>query len=296
VQPPHQQQPVVQPPYQQQPVVQPPYQQQPMVQPPYQQQRGVQPPYQQQPGVSWPNQPPPPTTKRQGRGKKGVGVLMMVFGICPLLGGVGITVNTYLNSRIQIHNDAFGPVAWHNLRTDEVFPDVIDNPRLVKSQPRAWSRQGMAEETSCEVFRADLAKAAISQGCKTALRATYVHSGGEMVATIAVGVLDSPGQMQDTAHRLNDESDKGFVDPVAVPGTPAARWNKKLAISGGVTALDPLPYIVAVTIGPLDSRRTYDKLPGQWESEARAERTTYWKVSGELLSDYVGQFGKAATG
>ncbi|MFI7607360.1 hypothetical protein ACIBTV_19755 [Micromonospora sp. NPDC049366] len=236
-------------------------------------------------------QPTPPPTKRVGRARRVVGLLMVVLGVCPALAGVGVIVKAYSNHRIQIKNDAFMAVAWHNLRTDEIFPNQVD----LADGGAPWTRQGIAEETSCDkAFRADFAKLlAARTTCTTALRATYVDVGGATAATIGVAVVGTYQEARDvTSGEFAAQERPGpLVFPVAVKNTPAARWSKELAWAGGAVpvGLDvgPTPphYVAAITVGPTDPR-DYGALPDQWAPSARGERLAYVDLARALIPAY----------
>jgi hypothetical protein len=230
-----------------------------------------------------------------------VGILLIVIGIFPVLAGVAVVAKNFINARQQTSNDAFVPKAWHNLRTDEVFPDHIGTPGT-HDESQGWSRQGIAKEASCaEAFRADFAKSAAGFGCTTALRATYVNIGGGMAATLAIGVVGSYQQANGLAAQYDWAADPGpMVFPVAVAGTAAAQWDKKQAMAGGavVVGLSNVgpPYVAAITVGPVDDSRDYRTLPGEWKANARGEHSIYWHVASELVTAYARQFDATMVG
>jgi hypothetical protein len=243
--------------------------------------QGAPPPYYQ----------PAPAGKPKGGARKVFGILLIVFGALPLLAGAAIAVKAFINAGQQQSNPAFAAKSWHNLRTDQIFPDYLSD-LSINDKSQGWSRQGIAKETSCtEAFRSDFAKSAEDAGCTTALRATYVDIGGTMAATIGIAVAGSYRQASDLAKEYDWAANPGpLVYPVAVPGTPAASWNKALAMSGGAAVVglstDSLPYAVAITVGPADSARAFGTLPGEWSTDAKDEKTTYWSVGSELISAY----------
>jgi hypothetical protein len=228
-------------------------------------------------------------------------VLLLMFGSLPLLAGAAIVAKNFLNAQQVLSNDAFAKVAWHNLRADEIFPDHIGTPGTA-DESTGWSRQGIAAETSCDkAFRADFAKAAAALGCTTALRATYVDISGTLAATLAIGVVGSYDQATDLSGQFNWADDPGpLVYPVPVAGTPAAKWNKTLAMAGGsegvgLSNVGP-PYVAAVTVGPLDASRDYRTLPGQWASDVRGQHQTYWHMASLLVTAYARQFDDVVVG
>jgi hypothetical protein len=264
-----------------------------------------QPQYQQAPPAHYQQTPPGyqqvPPAKPKGGGRKVAGILLMVFGVLPLLLSGAVVVKTFSNAQQQIPNNAFAATAWHNLRTDEIFPDHLAIS-TVGDNAQGWSRQGIAKEGSCaEAFRKDLAEAAAGDGCTTALRATYVDIGGTMAATIGVGVVGSYQQAGDLADQFDWASDPGpMVYPVAVAGTPAAQWNKDLAMKGGTATVglstNSPPYFAAITVGPTDGSRSVGKLPGEWASDGKSEGTTYWHVASQLVTAYANQFDETMVG
>ncbi|MEH1163913.1 hypothetical protein V6V47_00845 [Micromonospora sp. CPCC 205539] len=227
-------------------------------------------------------------------------MLFIALGVLPLLAAGGLTFASVRNHGIQIGNDAFAPVAWHNLRSDEVFPDFLRDTSMVEKQPQGWSRQGIAEESDCPTaLTKELAQIAVAQGCTTALRATYVDVGGEMAATIALCVVGSYEQAGAVVRQFGlGSAPKPMVYPVAVPGTAAAEWTGKLVYAGGTQQVglptNSPPYFVAITVGPLDARRQYGRLPDEWQLYGRSERTTYQSVAGDLLGAFARSFDQAA--
>ncbi|MEU4679269.1 hypothetical protein [Micromonospora sp. NPDC023737] len=246
-----------------------------------------------------PQQAPPGAGRPRGRKRVVFGMLAVAFGVVPLLlAGVAMFV-VVKNHRIQTGNDAFAAVAWHNLRTDEVFPDVLNDPDEVGEKPPGWSRQGIAEQKDCQGVLADkLTEAVIAQGCVSVLRATYVHIGGDMVATVALCVVGSYQQATEIEEELRLET-APMVVPLAVPGTAAAGWSRKLAYAGraksvGLDTNSP-PYVAAVTVGALNVRQ-YGKLPGEWATGGRHEQRVFQGAADEVVGAFARTFDNLANG
>ncbi|MET7748397.1 hypothetical protein [Micromonospora sp. NPDC005367] len=226
-------------------------------------------------------------------------MLAAAFGVVPLLLAGVATFVVVKNHRIQTGNDAFAAVAWHNLRTDEVFPDFLKDTTVVLEQPPGWSRQGIAEQKDCRGVLADkLTEAVVAQGCVSVLRATYVHIGGDMAATVALCVVGSYQQATEIEEEFSSEN-APMVVPLAVPGTAAAAWNRKLAYAGrarsvGLDTNSP-PYVAAVTVGPLHARQ-YGKLPGEWAISGRAEQKLFQGVADEVVGAFARSFDNLANG
>ena len=243
-----------------------------------------------------------PPAKRKGTKRKVFGAVFAALSALPLLLGGGIIAKAYSNHQIQVSNDAFVPVAWHNMRTDQIFPDYIGYSISDKGT-RAWTRQGIAKESSCEeALRKDFAELATDKGCKTTLRATYVDIGGDIAATLAVIVF---GSNDDADAAANDEFNWAaapgpLVYPVAFPGTASAKWTKDHAYAGdaekvGLDIYDE-PYVVAGSAGPADGSRPVGKLTGQWKSDSRGELSAYRNLVNNLVTTFALNFDTAMTG
>ncbi|MCW3816290.1 hypothetical protein ONA91_17740 [Micromonospora sp. DR5-3] len=245
-----------------------------------------------------PGRLPAPPVKRKGTKRKVFGIVFAALSIFPLLLGGVVVLQAYKNHQIQVSNDAFAPVAWHNLKADQIFPDYLGWPRG-DEETRAWSRQGIAKEASCnEALRKDFAKAVAAKGCKTALRATYVHIGGDVAATIALVVLDSSGEAEAVAEEFSWAKDPGpLVFPVAVPGTLAAKWVKERALAGGASGVGgDLPYVAAISVGPADGTRDIGVLPGEWRLDGEEETQGYSNTSDILLRGFAHELDSTIMG
>ncbi|MEU7763769.1 hypothetical protein AB0B25_01390 [Nocardia sp. NPDC049190] len=253
---------------------------------PHQQYPGFQP---GPPGRSYPPAPPVPT--RKPKGGKISGIILIVLGVFPLLLSCAILVNGSINARQVTTNDAFAAVAWHNLTSDEIFPDYLTD-RYTHDTLQGWSRQGIATETSCaEAFRQDFSDVLDDAGCKTALRATYVDISGTVALTLGVAVVSSYDEAYAVNQEFNWSAGPGpLVNPVAVANTPAASWNKNLAMVGGaelvgLSTTSP-PYLAAISVGPVDDSRTWTSLPDQWSYAAKSQQGIFRNVSSQVLGAY----------
>jgi hypothetical protein len=220
------------------------------------------------------------------------------LSVFPMLIGGVVVLQAYKNHQIQVSNDAFAPVAWHNLKAEQIFPDYLGWPHG-DEETRAWSRQGIAKETSCtEALRKDFAAVATAKGCKTVLRATYVHIGGDVAATIALVVLDSAGEVEAVTEEFYWAKDPGpLVFPVAVPGTPAAKWVKERALAGGATGVGGgTPYVAAISVGPADGSRDIGVLPEEWRLDGEEETHGYSSTSDILLRGFAHELDNTIMG
>ncbi|MEV4497419.1 hypothetical protein AB0J84_17175 [Micromonospora arborensis] len=238
---------------------------------------------------------------RSGRKRRILGTLTIVFGVLPLLAAGGLAFAAVKNHRIQTGNDAFIPAAWHNLRTDEIFPDLLREPSTGGQQAPGWVRQGIVKDSDCKkALMPRLASVAVENGCTTVLRATYVDAGGEAAATVALCVLGSNDQAR-TIERsgLSVVADHPgpMVVPVAVPKTAAAGWRTSLGYGGGTMSPTLFgPYLAAITVGPTDPDRRYANLPGEWKSSGQPESLVYQSLSTDLLFAFSHSFDKAVDG
>ncbi|MEV4757795.1 hypothetical protein AB0J86_22140 [Micromonospora sp. NPDC049559] len=217
------------------------------------------------PGASWTGQPAAPAGK-SGRGRRVVGILLMVLGICPVLAGGGVVAQAISNSRVQIANDDFKPLAWHNLPADKVFPDHFG------MFEGTWSRQGIDPVATCDKapVSADLAEAVNQHGCRSVLRATYVDESGTLVTTIGILVLGSNADTKPLIERFRPGAGyKGQpLRAYPVPGTPAAGWKDANRAGYDIVGYDldlyEQPYVILATMGYADGRKVA-KLPEPWD-------------------------------
>ncbi|MEV2218261.1 hypothetical protein AB0E01_00085 [Nocardia vinacea] len=248
--------------------------------------------YQQAPPASY-CPPVPPVPAGKPKGGKVSGLLLMILGVFPVLLGCGVIVKAIINGQAVTTNNAFAAVAWHDLTSEQIFPDYLTDISIGDNL-QGWSRQSIAKETSCaEAFRQDFAEKLASSGCKTALRATYVDIGGTVAATLGVAVVNSYEAADAVSLQFpwNDAGTGPLVYPVAVPNTPAASWNKDLTMAGGAEtiglATTSPPYVAAISIGPVDNSRTWTSLPGQWSSDARSQKRIFQDLSTQVLLAYT---------
>ncbi|MFY1616093.1 hypothetical protein [Micromonospora sp. WMMD736] len=255
-------------------------------------------------------QPGPSTAeggRSGGRKRRVLGTLAVLFGVLPLLAAGGVTFTAVKNHQIQTGNDAFIPAAWHNLRTDEIFPDLLREPSASGrpdsgGQPApGWVRQTIAEESDCRTaLTAGLAEAATAHGCTTVLRATYVDAGGEAAATVALCVLGSHDDVlavERSGFSVVADHPGAVVIPVPAAKTAAAGWRASRGYGGG--AMSPTlfgPYLAAITVGPTDPDRRYGDLPGQWKSSGRTETRVYRSLAIDLLYAFSHSFDEAVNG
>ncbi|MET7689645.1 hypothetical protein ABZT06_16985 [Streptomyces sp. NPDC005483] len=228
-----------------------------------------------------------------------------MFGIIPLLGTALVIFKTVQGSTDQNSNDAFIPVAWHNLRSDEIFPDRFTS-KTVGDDARVWARQGIAEGASCkEAFSADFSADVMAGRCKFALRATYTDVSGEMAATIGLVVANTPADAEMIESKIeriqSDAVASGrapTVQPFAVRGTQAAAWAGKMGIGGAARQIymPDSPYTVTVTTGPTDPARTVGQLPEPWTFIGFEERLPYRNTAQALAAIYADDLRRTVLG
>ncbi|MEU0744214.1 hypothetical protein [Streptomyces sp. NPDC006134] len=259
-------------------------------------------PYWHAPPGAAPEMPGPlpqavPPGKPRGRVRKIFGVLLILIGVVPLL-GAGFTVfKNFQNAAQRDSNDAFIPAAWHNMASDELFPDRLTWITTAGTH-QLWVRQGIAEKAdSCEdTFTEYLVRKALKDRCKLVLRATYTDLGSEMTATIGLvvaGSVDDALSIASSIERGQSEASNSLrvptVRPLAVPGTPAAEWSDDMAFGGAAQKLFTAgsPYLVAVTTGPTDSARSVGELPEPWDVMAHREKQPYRSMAEALAWVYA---------
>lgn len=239
----------------------------------------------------------PPKPKRRARTV--FGVALIVFGVLPLLGAAFAVYRNFTNARQQNSNDAFIPKAWHNLKSDQLFPDRLTHSTAY-GRNEMWARQGIAHGTSCkEAFPEGFVNNVMAGRCKVVLRATYTDLGGKMAATFGLVVAGSPHQAGEIVSQINqDQSEKidtvhmPTVRPFPVPGTAAAEWSDGMGIGGAsskVFMVPESPYAVTVTVGPTDPARSVGHLPEPWGLMAHREKRPYLGIAQSLVSIYAGE-------
>ncbi|MCF6526472.1 hypothetical protein [Streptomyces sp. JJ36] len=241
---------------------------------------------------------PAPPGKPEGGARKKAGIVLTVLGALPLLLGVVIEGNNLRNSSRQVPNPDFERVAWHNLRSDEIFPGRITETTTAVTV-QGWSRQGIAEESSCEeALRKDLAEAVAPAGCTTVLRATYVDLSGDMALTLGVVVLGSDQEATRIAEQFRVSVDPGpLVYPARFPGTAAAQWKAELAVGGAAQPVsEEGPYLAVVSIGPTDDSRTVGRLPAPWTDQGAQEERRWGNVGDQVLDSYTQALAANAEG
>ncbi|MEJ3749693.1 hypothetical protein WEI85_45820 [Actinomycetes bacterium KLBMP 9797] len=265
-------------------------------------QPGLAPPGQAPPPFMPPPLQPPPAAKPKGRKRKAFGIVLAVLSVFPMLAGGAVLAQAYSNHQIQVPNSEFAPVAWHNLRSDQIFPDYLAYGSR-DAGSRTWSRQMIAKEASCqEALRKDFAAVATANNCRTVLRATYVHIDGSVAATIGLVVLGSNNDAKALANEDFDlTAEPGpLVYPVAAPGTPAAKWTKERALAGNAIkiglSLNEEPYVVATSVGSIDTARAVGQLPEEWDMHASDEIGAFGNYSSNLVLEFANRFDQAMRG
>ncbi|MFF7074782.1 hypothetical protein [Streptomyces pseudovenezuelae] len=248
---------------------------------------------------------PTPQAKSKGGTRRVFGILLILFGIIPLLGTALTVYKTIQSSRERNSNDAFIPKAWHNLQSDEIFPARLTS-ETVGNDASVWARQGISKNTSCgAAFTADLARDMTANGCKVVLRATYTDLSGEMAATIGLVVADSPAAANAVDSKIeriqSDAVGSGrapTVRPFTVPGTQAADWSEKMGIGGASTQvfMPDSPYAVTITTGPTDPARPVGQLPEPWTFIGWEERQPYRKTAQALATIYAEDLRRTVLG
>ncbi|MDX3225597.1 hypothetical protein [Streptomyces sp. ME19-01-6] len=223
-----------------------------------------------------------------------LGSFLAVLGVLLLIGGGALTAHTYSNYRQELPNYAYGKVMWRDEPVDKVFPATLGgsggyNGGLYDRKQAVWNRVGISPETDCDkgLTRATL-KAAKANGCKAVLRATYVDSTGNMVATVALVVLPEGGPKEKVVTAYEDKREtEGAVAPYAVPGTLAAKWKDRNGAYVTAAYGENLPYVLGASIGSADGY-VAGVLPGEWgEYGGNDTDLESWHANAE---DLVGLF------
>ncbi|MET9832339.1 hypothetical protein ABZ078_24255 [Streptomyces sp. NPDC006385] len=200
--------------------------------------------------------------------------MLAAFGALLLLGGGALTAHAYSNAQQELPNYEYGNVMWRDEPVDSFFPATLGgrggyNGGLHDREAAIWNRVGISPDTECDKgLTSHTLKAAEENGCKAVLRATYVDSTANMVATVAVVVL--PEGSSEIGARTNIYEayqdhlfDDGVVVPYAVPGTLAAKWKHRNGADLAPVGGEHMPYVVAASVGSVDGYVAGD-LPGEW--------------------------------
>lgn len=251
---------------------------------------------------------PPPSRRRRrpGRTAGTWGVVLIVLGVFPLLAGLAVLAAAVKNARHDEANPAFPARAWHNLRSDQIFPAHLEDTSVIQENT-GWTRQGILRKGfSCaENLDGPFLKQAESAGCRNVMAATYTDDTGKVAATVALVVIRSQKAAESLAAEFEETAEAGRttdlvkppVKPIAVPETPAAQWR---AFGGHVDAVGlsdtDAPYVVAVTAGPTDLKRDYGRLPGDWEDQGPAEVRLFPQAADDLAGIYSRSFPSVIEG
>ncbi|NGN65052.1 hypothetical protein G5C51_14245 [Streptomyces sp. A7024] len=259
-----------------------------------------------QQGGGFPPPPPPGGGRAPGRKARIWGVVLIVLGVFPILGALAVIAAAVNNAQRTETNPEFAAKAWHNLRSDKIFPAHLKDTSIIQANT-GWTRQGILRKGfSCdENLGGPFKKQAESAGCKQVLAATYTDDTGKYAATVALVVTRSNKASQSLAAEFDEAVNarrttdpvKPPIRPIAVPNTPAAQWR---AFGGAVTAITTVdenaPYAVAVTAGHTDLKRKFGYLPGTWADQGPDEVRLFPKMADELASIFSRTFPRVMEG
>ncbi|WP_419994300.1 hypothetical protein [Streptomyces boninensis] len=229
-----------------------------------------------------------------------------MLGAFPLLGGLAVVAAAVNNAQRTETNPEFAAKAWHNLKSDEIFPAHLKDTSIMQENT-GWTRQGILRKGfSCDGnLNEPFKKQAASAGCKQVLAATYTDDTGKYAATVALVVIGSYKASQPLAAKFDEAVNarrttdlvKPPVRPIAVPNTPAAQWRAYGGAVSAVTTVDEnAPYAVAVTAGHTDLKRKYGYLPGVWADQGPGEVRLFPKMAEELAGIFSRTFPRTMEG
>ncbi|RAJ74924.1 hypothetical protein K377_06691 [Streptomyces sp. PsTaAH-137] len=238
--------------------------------------------------------------KPPGKARRVWGIITLVVGVLPVLIGAGLFAANVKDARITKFNDPYADVAWHNLKSDVLFPDKVSDVHSRYENP-GWVRQGIAQPAKCdEALSGKLLQQATDGGCKTVLRATYVDNGGESVATVSLIVLRNTAASQQLSDQYpdpnSDEPASPDVTPYPVAKTPASEWSKRSAlvgsVSGVVAGTTPTPYVMALSMGSVDTQRDWGHLPEPWAFTQKHETQQYGRLADAVATISAAHIGE----
>ncbi|MFF5479639.1 hypothetical protein ACFY5C_20170 [Streptomyces sp. NPDC012935] len=232
----------------------------------------------------------------------------MAFGALLLVAGGALTAHAYSNAQQELANSEYSNVMWRDEPVDSFFPTTIGgrggyNGGLYDREQAIWNRVGISPDTDCDKgLTSHTLKAAKENGCQAVLRATYVDSTANMVATVAVVVLPkgSPESGPRTSiyeAYLDHLQDDGVVAPYAVPGTVAAKWKYRNGAELAPVGGEHMPYVVAASVGSVDGHVAGD-LPGEWgDSDGNnVDRGSWQANAGNLVTLFRAHMEHLQTG
>ena len=266
-------------------------------------------------GPPFPNQrhyPPPPTRhptpSGSGAGRKIAGGLLGLVGALALLGGGALTAHAYSNHQQKLPNLTYGEDMWRDEPVDKVFPKSLGgrtgyNGGLYDPEQAIWNRVGISPDTECDKgLTGYTLEAAQDNACKAVLRATYVDTTGNMVATVALVVLpegrpdDGPKEQVRKVFQDNRDID-GAIAPYAVPGTLAAEWHSRNGAYLREAPGQSLPYAIGASIGSVDGH-TAGQLPDEWGDLGGqdVDRESWHANAEDLVGLFVGHLPRLRDG
>ncbi|NEW45755.1 hypothetical protein [Nocardia cyriacigeorgica] len=233
---------------------------------------GLPPPHQ----APWPPQPPYQQTPPPGggAGRKVLGGILGFVGVLALVGGGVLAENAYSNHQQLLPNAAYGENLWRDEPVDKVFPETLGGRTgygggLYDPEQAIWNRVGISADTECDkgLTRHTL-EAAQTNGCKAVLRATYVDTTANMVATVALIVLPMGPEESGPKNKvadvyLDNRLIEGAVAPYAVPDTLAAGWKDRNGSYLHAMYGNEFPYAIGASIGSVDGY-VAGELPEEW--------------------------------
>jgi hypothetical protein len=141
---------------------------------------------------------------------------------------------------------------WRTWPAGRIFPAQLGYSTSLLTQETA-SRVGISPATSCRVsLDAALHRLAVRDGCRAAVRATYLDQLQGVVFTIGVLAFSSARQATSFAHGIPGGGSGAGLLAQAFPGTASAAFND--AARQALTKTQQGPYVVLTASGYADGR------------------------------------------
>lgn len=234
----------------------------------------------------------PPETgnrKRGGRLKIAVaaGAAVVFLAVALIAGSAGDSALTRRPTAAELSSAAAAAVAqrWERLSAGQIFPGGIGYSTTLLTQETA-KRVGIATSTSCATsLDSTLSALAAKSGCHAALRAAYVDELQGVVYTVGVLAFASPQASHSFLRRIPAQAYPATgLQPLALPGTPAARFDDAARQASSVQQAGP--YIVLAVAGYADGRPA---------ARGDERRSSVFAPISQMISAVATPLGKPAT-
>lgn len=245
------------------------------------------------PGAPIPGGPfPPPEAGNRRRGgwlkvAVAAAAAFVFLAVALIAGSAGDSALTRRPTAAELSSAAAAAVAqrWERLPAGQIFPGGIGYSTTLLTQETA-KRVAISTSTSCTTsLDSTLSALAAKSGCHAALRAAYVDELQGVVYTVGVLAFANPQASHAFLRRIPAQAYPATgLQPLALPGTPAARFDDAARQASSVQQAGP--YIVLAVAGYADGRPA---APGD------ERRSSVFAPISQMISAVATPLGKPAT-